>query len=91
MPAVQDVEIERFRLQIKQLPASAQERIAFTHTGLFSRLWIMECDDMINGPELRETFSIYMGAGQPGVSGSIGQRLLATHKYLDPYGRVLHG
>jgi hypothetical protein len=91
MSAVQDVEIERFRLEIQQLPASAlQERMAFTHNGLFSRQWIMECDHVINGPGLREIFSIYMGLPSPACSGSIGQRLL-TRKYLDPYGWVLHG
>jgi hypothetical protein len=36
MSAVQDVEIERYRLEIKQLPASAQERMAFTHNELFA-------------------------------------------------------
>jgi hypothetical protein len=50
----------------------------------------MECDDVINGPELGGIFSIYMGLPSPACSGPIWQRLLATRKYHDPYGRVLH-
>jgi hypothetical protein len=90
MSAVQDVDIERFRLEMMQLPASAQKRMAFTHNGLFSRQWMMECDDVINGPELREIFSIYMVINRvqcvgPGAVAASERRKRARANAYYPY------
>jgi hypothetical protein len=62
MSAVQDLEMELFTMQIMQLPADAQERMAFIHNGVFSRQCIYELEDVMNGQELR---AIYMGLPSP--------------------------
>jgi hypothetical protein len=90
MSAVQDLEMELFTMQIMQLPADAQERMAFIHDGVFSRQWIYEFEDVMNGPELRGILSIHMGLPGPACSGSIGKRVINTNSYLDRYGRALH-
>jgi len=89
MKAIHDLDIDRFKQKIRKLPADAQERLAFTHNGMFTRQWITECDGL-NGAELREIYAIHMGLPSPACAGSIGQEVMRTGKRLDKYGRVLH-
>jgi hypothetical protein len=63
--------------------------MAFMHNGVFSRQWIYEFEDVVNGPELRGIFTIYMGLPSPACSESVGKLVINTNSYLDRYGGAL--